>query len=88
MTVALEMKYDGTSFQVDLSINDLQADKVYCVVDEKNRSIYIWQGRNAGVRHKFVGATVARELRLEQGPHFRVKAVQQGEEPQSFLRLL
>ncbi len=88
MTVALEMKYDGTSNQVNLSQEILKDDKVYCVVDEKTRSIYIWQGRNAAVRHKFVGATVARELRQEQGPHFKVKAVEQGYEPQSFLQLL
>lgn len=88
MTEALEMKNDGTSLPVDLTPDRLESDKVYCIVDEKNRSIYIWQGRNACVRQRFVGARVATRLRVEQGLHFKVKAVEQGNEPDSFMSLL
>jgi len=88
LTQALEMRDDGTSHTVDLTQESLQPDKVYCIVDAQSKSIYIWQGRNAGVRKRFVGAHTASRLRAEQGLHYKVQAVDQGNEPPSLLELL
>ncbi|MFW9888306.1 MAG: hypothetical protein ACFFER_09000, partial [Candidatus Thorarchaeota archaeon] len=42
----------------------------------------------AGIRRKFIGARVATNLRTEYGFHFKVRAVDEGEEPPTFFSAL
>ncbi len=85
MTQVYEVSDDGTSQEVDITRDSLSSNGVYCIVDNSNKSIYLWKGNNSGVRKKFAGALNASRLRDEQGNGFRVRPLDQGEEPSNFL---
>ena len=76
---------DGTSTEVDFRGDVLESNEVYCLVDVETKSIYIWLGRNADVRKRFVGARTASRFRQEHGNKFKVTSVDEGQEPSSFL---
>ncbi len=85
MTLAYEMHDDGTSHEVEVTRQTLSSDNVYCIIDDANKNIYVWMGKNAGVRKRFVGAQTATSLRNEQGNGFRVRPEDEGEESSNFL---
>ena len=81
MVVGYEVMEDGTLNEVELTKDDLESTKVVCVVDDETKSIYLWKGTQAGIRRKFIGARVATNLRTEYGFHFKVRPLDEGEEP-------
>ena len=85
MNIAYEISGDGTSEEVHVTRESLDSNGVYCIVDDSNKSIYLWKGRNSDVRKKFAGARAASLLRNEQGTGFRVCPLDEGEEPADFL---
>jgi hypothetical protein len=85
MSQVFEVSDDGTSEEVEVTKDTLSSNGVYCIVDNSNKSIYIWLGSTCGVRKKFVGAQTASRLRNEQGNGFRVRPLDEGEEPADFL---
>ncbi len=87
MTQGLLVFDDGTHTEIELSRSDLDRSRVYCFVDDHARVIYIWLGREATVRLRFVGASVAAIARKDVGLHYRVRSIDEGEEPQEFLDL-
>jgi hypothetical protein len=88
MVNALEMLEDGTTLDVNLTKEGLHEEKVFCVVDNTNKSVYIWLGREANVRKRFVGAQVAGKIRGELANGFRVRSLDQGDEPSDFFNSL
>ncbi|MFW9809605.1 MAG: hypothetical protein ACFFE6_09520 [Candidatus Thorarchaeota archaeon] len=88
MVEALEMQEDGTTLDVDLTEESLQADRVFCVVDDTNKNVYIWLGKEANVRKRFVGAQTASKIRGELSTGFRVRSLDQGDEPVAFFNSL
>ncbi len=88
MVVGYEVLEDGTLNEVELSKDDLDSSKVVCVVDDETKSIYLWKGTQAGIRRKFIGARVATNLRTEYGFHFKVRPLDEGEEPPTFFTAL
>jgi len=88
MVNALEMQEDGTSIDVNLTKEGLLADKVFCIVDNTNKNVYIWLGKEANVRKRFVGAQTAGKIRGELSNGFRVRSLDQGEEPPDFFNSL
>ncbi|MHA2057213.1 MAG: hypothetical protein ACW979_06285 [Candidatus Thorarchaeota archaeon] len=88
MVVGYEVLEDGTLNEVELTKNDLESTKVVCVVDDETKSIYLWKGTQAGIRRKFIGARVATNLRTEYGFHFKVRPLDEGEEPPTFFTAL
>ncbi len=88
MMTCFEMNDDGTAVEVSIRRSSLVSDKVFCIVDPNTKSIYIWQGKNADVRVRFVGARVASNIRAREGPVYRVRAIEEGEEPESLLNEL
>ncbi|MHA3962600.1 MAG: hypothetical protein AM325_003590 [Candidatus Thorarchaeota archaeon SMTZ1-45] len=88
MVVGYEVLEDGTLNEVELSKDDLDSTKVVCVVDDETKSIYLWKGTQAGIRRKFIGARVATNLRTEYGFHFKVRPLDEGEEPPTFFTAL
>jgi hypothetical protein len=88
MVVGYEVMEDGTLNEVEISKADLDSQMVVCVVDDETKSIYLWKGTQAGIRRKFIGARVATNLRTEYGFHFKVRAVDEGEEPPTFFTAL
>lgn len=88
MVLGYEVMEDGTLNEVELSKDDLTSTIVVCVVDDETKSIYLWKGSQAGVRRKFIGARVATNLRTEYGFHFKVRPLDEGEEPPTFFTAL
>lgn len=88
MVVGYEVLEDGTLNEVELTKDDLETTKVVCVVDDETKSIYLWKGTQAGIRRKFIGARVATNLRTEYGFNFKVRPVDEGEEPPTFFTAL
>ncbi len=88
MVDALEMQEDGTTLSVDINRESLQPDRVFCVVDDTNKNVYIWLGKEANVRKRFVGARVAGRIRGELSTGFRVRSLDQGDEPVDFFNSL
>lgn len=85
MVDALEMQDDGTTSSVTISKSDLDTHSVYCIVDESNKNVWLWIGKEAPVRKRFVGAQTASKLRDAQGTGFRVRSIDEGYEDQNFL---
>jgi len=88
MVLGYEVLEDGTLNEVELTKDDLTSTIVVCVVDDESKSIYLWKGSQAGVRRKFIGARVATNLRTEYGFHFKVRPLDEGEEPPTFFTAL
>ena len=88
MATCFEVYDDGTSVEVKMSSATLSSDKTFCIVDGESNNIYLWKGRTTGVRKKFIGAQVASNLRVEHGFKFKVKPLDEGEEPEGFFGLL
>jgi hypothetical protein len=88
MVVGYEVSEDGTLNEVELTKQDLDSQMVVCIVDDETKSIYLWKGTQAGIRRKFIGARVATNLRTEYGFNFKVRAVDEGEEPPTFFSAL
>ena len=88
MVTGYEVSEDGTLQEVEITKNDLDATKVLCVVDDSTKSIYLWKGSQAGIRRKFIGARVATNLRTEYGFVFKVRPLDEGEEPPTFFTAL
>ncbi len=88
MVVGYEVSEDGTLQEIELSKDDLDSTRVLCVVDDETKSIYLWKGSQAGIRKRFVGARVATNLRSEYGFHFKVRPIDEGEEPPTFFSAL
>jgi len=88
MTNALEMQDDGTSIEVCINRNNLTSDQVLCVIDDEGKNVFLWLGKDAHVRKRFVGAATASKLRDEQGTGFRVRSLDEGYEPDQFFNSL
>lgn len=88
MVIGYEVQEDGTLNEVELTKEDLHSGLVVCIVDDETKSIYLWKGSQAGVRVKFIGARVATNLRTEYGFHFKVRPLDEGEEPPTFFSAL
>ena len=88
MVEALEMQEDGTTLSVNINRASLHSDQVFCVVDDLNKNVYIWLGKEANVRKRFVGAQVAGRIRGELSTGFRVRSLDQGDEPSNFFNSL
>ena len=88
MVLGYEVMEDGTLNEVEINKDDLNSTLVVCVVDDETKSIYLWKGSQAGVRRKFIGARVATNLRTEYGFHFKVRPLDEGEEPPTFFTAL
>lgn len=88
MVTGYEVAEDGTLSEKELSKETLDSKSVLCVVDDETKSIYLWKGSQAGIRKKFIGARVATNLRTEYGFHFKVRPLDEGEEPPTFFSAL
>jgi hypothetical protein len=84
MVSGYQVEEDGTLQEVEITKEDLDSGMVVCVVDDATKSIYLWKGSQAGIRRKFVGARVATNLRTEYGFNFKVRPLDEGEEPPTF----
>ncbi|MHA2246475.1 MAG: hypothetical protein ACXADY_16155 [Candidatus Hodarchaeales archaeon] len=79
--------WDPITFKKDFIDNKKRSKKVFILVDEKRKEIWIWIGGNADVRTRFISSTAAQEIRRLYG-QFHVRSVDQGIEPKDFLKCI
>lgn len=85
MVYGLEMRDDGTYFEIDLRKEELKSDKVYCLVNRESKSIRIWIGQRASVRQRFIAALTASKVRKDFGIDYRVRPIIQRDAYPAFL---
>jgi hypothetical protein len=68
--------------------NQLASENVYLLLDEDGKDIYIWKGKDAGIRNKFLGARAATELRQDIGFQYKVHSIDEGEDNPGFKALV
>ncbi len=78
------MTSDGHWDPVAFSLKDLKAKEVFILVDDEKRKIWIWIGRDATVKTRFISSTAATEIRRLYGFTFRVQTIDQDEESREF----
>jgi hypothetical protein len=83
--VAYQVPSDGHWDPVAFSKRKLKAKEVFIVVDDASRKIWIWLGKDASVKTRFISSTAATEIRRHYGLTYRVNTADQGQEPQNFL---
>lgn len=88
MVEALDMQEDGTANTVSITKSDLDSFSVFCIIDEIDKNVYLWIGKEAPVRKRFVGATTAGRIREEQGSGYRVRSIDEGYEDNGFNQIL
>jgi hypothetical protein len=87
--VVYDVRGDGEVDSIDqLDKNVLSSDKVLIVINENNKKIYLWKGKNSPVRKKFVGAQRANAIRTEYGFAYKVIAMDETDEEADFLALI
>ncbi len=84
---------DGSCIPVKIDLQTFQekySDRVIIFIIEELKRVFIWIGRNASVRQKFISSRVAQQLRMELGLGltFKVKNVEQGMESREFIDAL
>ncbi len=62
-----------------------ESDSVYLLVDHENRNIFLWKGKDAGVRLKFIGSRAMSEKRQDLGYHYQMHVLDQDDESPLFL---
>ncbi len=58
----------------------LDPTQCYIINDDQKRQIYLWKGSQSSVRLKFIGASKSQEIRGQVGMHYKVIALDEGEE--------
>jgi hypothetical protein len=82
-----QIQDDGTRVTIEASkLNEvLSAHNVVILVDHNKRKIYNFNGKEAKMRTRFIGARMAVEqIRCALGMAYNVQAVEEGEETQGF----
>jgi hypothetical protein len=84
-----EAKFDEIEFDPDANYEDLFDSNIilYFTNAEKYKS-YIWTGKNASVRMKFIAANKASEVRDKIGPAIKITTIDEDEEPLAFQIML
>ncbi|TFG20901.1 MAG: hypothetical protein EU530_01750 [Promethearchaeota archaeon] len=60
--------------------NSLDPTQCFIITDDQKRMIYLWKGSQSSVRSKFIGASKSQEIRGQVGMHYKVIALDEGEE--------
>jgi hypothetical protein len=63
---------------------NLNSNSIYCFVDSDNKTIWIWHGKNANVRKKFIAVQYAPIIRNKHGIDFKITGIDEGDEPMDF----
>jgi hypothetical protein len=78
---------DGELKPTTFDRKELKSETVLLITDENARTIWIWKGKNIGVRAKFLSARAAVYLNNQKGRIFKTQSIDEGHEPEEFLSL-
>ena len=87
MVRCFEVTAQRTMKEMPISMVILHSTKVFLVLDNTAKNIYLWNGHQAGVMRRTLGVRFANELRTEYGTRFKIVKLIQGREPQVFISL-
>nr|MDO8135384.1 hypothetical protein [Candidatus Njordarchaeum guaymaensis] len=68
----LEVAEDGELKESPFRREDVDSKKVYIFVNDDEKQIILWNGKEARTRNKFIGARLASSLRLEHGLSYKL----------------
>jgi hypothetical protein len=75
--------------EIIVPINELlDPSSILVVVDPLDKVIWIWEGKNAGIRKKFIATQKAPAIRDRYGIDFKIVAVDEGDEPYKFMDII
>jgi hypothetical protein len=77
----------GEVFPVSINLPKFKSNEAFIIVDDNNKKLWIWKGKETPTRLKFASARAAQQLRFEFGLVYRISSLDQGEEPEKFLKL-
>ena len=82
---AILEKFDEVEIPKSTLLSELlYHDLVLSFVDPKHKAIWIWKGRSATTRMKFLAAQLAPTIRDRYGIDYTIISVDDGEEPLEF----
>ncbi|MHA1917989.1 MAG: hypothetical protein ACTSUV_06750 [Candidatus Ranarchaeia archaeon] len=76
----LNVQDDGFAVPLQTKEGAFQPENVILIIDELKKKIYIWLGKLAAVRKKFVGARAAQKIRFDDMAFVTV-TVEEGDDP-------
>jgi hypothetical protein len=76
-----EVGEDGELRESPFRKDKVESSKVYLFVNDDEKLIVLWNGREAKTRIKFIGARLASSLRLEHGLSYKLMQVDEAETP-------
>lgn len=65
---------DGPMYKI------LKPDSIFLFLDEENKQIWLWHGRHAEIRKKFIATQSAPKIRDQYGIDYKITAVDDGKE--------
>lgn len=77
-------------------IEDIEGDihtifnssSIFIIVDPIDKEIWIWMGKNASIRKKFIATQNAPNIRDKYGVDFKIVTVDEGSEPLEFIEIV
>jgi hypothetical protein len=76
-----EVAEDGELKESQFRKESVDSGKVYIFVNDDDKLIVLWNGKEARTRSKFIGARLASSLRLEHGLAYKLTQVDEAETP-------
>ena len=82
---------DGTTTELTTegAVKDIiKTNECYVIVADEIRKVFLWKGVASSVRSKFIGAKRGQEIRGQVGLHYAMLALDEGDEPNDFLKII
>jgi len=79
---------------IEIKVEDVPIHKIlhkifiFIIVDSEEKLVWIWHGEQASIRKKFIAAQKAPEIRNNYGVDFKIIAIDEGNEPPEFKKLV
>ncbi|MFX0187066.1 MAG: hypothetical protein ACFE8A_04945 [Candidatus Hodarchaeota archaeon] len=82
---AILEKFDEVDINPSTSLKELlYHDLVLSFVDPEHKAVWVWKGRGATTRMKFLAAQLAPTIRDRYGIDYTIISIDDGEEPSEF----
>ena len=78
-----KINIEGENFQTVL-----ESDFIYIIVDSIDKNVWIWNGKKANIRMKFIASQYASEVRDCYGIDYKICSVDEGDESEDFKAFL
>ena len=66
----------------------LDSSSIFLIVDPIGKEIWIWNGKEASIRKKFIASQDVPNIRDRYGVDFKTVAVDEGDEPSEFIKII